>query len=377
LLKLENGVEQLRDDFPKERVCKILFQGLCVAQRDCRSLEGRLTAEETQYLLNAVVRHEFYGIADLDAYSRCEALGRIGTAALDKLLELFRGSDRQHAATVLCDMPGAASRLVSACSKSEIEAMVGIYLERTSNWMTEPLLDILGELKTPKGVAWLEKGRYHSDPNVAGRLRARAQEIIRSLTEPKAQAKQATAVHGDAVPTPRNAEAQEAVTTPLLWDAATAPSDHQLFESLRPCLPAVWDRVLRRQCDPVVVFVNLENMKWRGLLHLLCDKPDRIYLSPELLSGQSFEAESSSGVVLYRPPVVGGKNVRVGVYAAEREQVVYALCGIQGVPMPLIKQVQAVPSSGMYTVAFFGMSLLGVRHVSRDASVSENAPLEF
>jgi hypothetical protein len=57
--------------------------------------------------------------------------------------------------------------------------------------------------------------------------------------------------------------------------------------------------------------------------------------------------------------------------------VVYALCGIQGVPMPLIKQVQAVPSSGMYTVAFFGMSLLGVRHVSRDASVSENAPLEF
>jgi hypothetical protein len=156
-----------------------------------------------------------------------------------------------------------------------------------------------------------------------------------------------------------------------------APADSLLFDSLRPCLAKVFERILQPRRDPVVVFVNLENMKWRGLLHLMCDKPAQLYMSLEQLTGQAVQSESAGGVLLYRAPFMSGKKISIGVYATEREQLVYALCGIRGVPMPLIKQVQAIPASDRYTVAYFGAGQLGVRHVSRDATVVESAPFVF
>lgn len=173
------------------------------------------------------------------------------------------------------------------------------------------------------------------------------------------------------------AKSHAATGRTIRWDSVGAPSDGvAFFEALRPCLPEVFAEVMRVGRDPIVVFANLEQMRWRGLLRLMLDKPSAIYFSPEQLTGQPIRTESTGGVALYQAPVLDGNTLRVGVYAAEREQAIYALCGIQGIPMPLIKMVKAQPDAEMFTVAYFGFSQFGVRLVSRDAAVCET-PFPF
>jgi hypothetical protein len=163
----------------------------------------------------------------------------------------------------------------------------------------------------------------------------------------------------------------------LPWDSSTAPLDgSDFFESMRPCLPAVFAELPKGARDPVVVIADLQQMRWRGLLRLMLDKPSVVYFSPEQITGQPVRTETTGGVTLYRAPTINGVAARTGIYAAEREQLVYALCGIQQIPMPLIKMVQAKPPASMFTVAYFGFTGFNVRHVSLDATVCEQ-PLPF
>jgi hypothetical protein len=164
----------------------------------------------------------------------------------------------------------------------------------------------------------------------------------------------------------------------LPWDPHATPLDgSDFFESMRPCLPGVFAQLPKGARDPVVVIADLQQIRWRGLLRLLLDKPSAVYFSPEQFTGQPVRNETSEGVTLYRAPTINDVTARTGVYAAEREQLVYALCGIQQIPMPLIKMVQAKPQRGMFTVAYFGFTGFNVRHVSTDATVCEQAPLVF
>jgi hypothetical protein len=182
--------------------------------------------------------------------------------------------------------------------------------------------------------------------------------------------------HGNATACDTNRSASGSQGLP--WDATAAPPDGtEFFESLRASLPSVFAEIPKHAPDPVVVIANLDQMRWRGLLCLLLEKPSAVYFSPERLTGQAVRTENCGGVTLYRAPLINGASARSGMYAAERERLVYALCGIQQIPMPLIKMVQAKPPAGMFTVAYFGFTQFNVRHVSGDASVCKQVPFVF
>jgi hypothetical protein len=74
----------------------------------------------------------------------------------------------------------------------------------------------------------------------------------------------------------------------------------------------------------------------------------------------------------YNAPTIGNKQLRIGIYAVEREWLVSALTAIRDLPTLFIKQVQkAQTPNGMFTIVYFLKTHLGVRHMSPDASVCE------
>jgi len=166
----------------------------------------------------------------------------------------------------------------------------------------------------------------------------------------------------------------------LPWDwSATAPADDSEFlQSLRGCLPIVFQAIGKRGRDPVVMLVDVEDIRWRGLLGLLHTRHGQPYFSPETAIGQKPQIQQESVGPFYRAPNIDGKELKVGLYVVEREWLVSELCWIRGLPIPFIKQVQKAQSpAGMFTVVYFLKTRLGVRHVSPDASVCEAPELSL
>jgi len=160
----------------------------------------------------------------------------------------------------------------------------------------------------------------------------------------------------------------------LLWDySAKAPEDAETFlQSLRGCLPGIFRAVGNRGRDPVVMLVDVEDIRWQGLLGLLHTRHGPLYFSPETATGAQGSIDHTPDGPFYRPTTIDGKQLRVGVYALEREWLVSELCWIRGLPLPFLKQVQrATTPKGMFTIVYFLKTHLGVRHVSADLSVCE------
>jgi hypothetical protein len=109
---------------------------------------------------------------------------------------------------------------------------------------------------------------------------------------------------------------------------------------------------------------------------LLFGNTGLVYFFPEQLTGDRPEIKQQESSPFYQPPRIGGHELKVGVYAVERESLASALCWIRGLPIPFIKQVQNKSPSGMFTVVFFLKRQLGTRYCSPDAQVWQAPPHE-
>ncbi len=180
-------------------------------------------------------------------------------------------------------------------------------------------------------------------------------------------------------PRPHAASSHQQTATAPPWEWSTpAPKDNgsQLLQLLRPTMPPIFAAVSQAGRDPVFILADVvSEARWRALIYLLF-KYGKVYYSPEAICGLTPQHESISGETLYKAPTIRGSQLKVGIYAVERESLVSELCAIQGVPLPLIKQVQLKSPKGMLTVAYFCGSSLGVRYVSLDASKDESPPME-
>ena len=180
-------------------------------------------------------------------------------------------------------------------------------------------------------------------------------------------------------PQPETSSHHQQATSDPPWEwSKPAPKDNgsELLQLLRPSLPPIFAAVAQPGRDPVFILADVvSEPKWRGLVYLLF-KYEKLYYSPEALCGLSPQYESISGEAVYKAPTIRGTKLKVGVYAVEREALVTELCGIQGVPPPLIKQVQRESPKDMFTVAYFCGRGLGVRYVSRDGSKDESPPMD-
>jgi hypothetical protein len=163
---------------------------------------------------------------------------------------------------------------------------------------------------------------------------------------------------------------------PWDWSSKAPEDDSQFLESLRPSLPTIFKALGKRGRDPVVMLVDVEDIRWRGLLGLLHMRHGQPYFSPETVTGQKPKIEQHSAGPFYIVPKIEGKEIRVGLYAVERDWLVSELCWIRGLPIPFIKQVEkAHTPTGMFTVVYFLKKHLGVRHISSDASICESPEL--
>ncbi|MCD4819397.1 MAG: hypothetical protein K8S23_11965 [Candidatus Cloacimonetes bacterium] len=144
----------------------------------------------------------------------------------------------------------------------------------------------------------------------------------------------------------------------------------ELFKKLSYCLPQVFNMVNQPKRDPVIILVEVEEKKWRGLLYLLFRNKD-VYYSAEMLTNQDPQFETTSEGVLYKSPIIIGSQLKVGIYATERESLVDALCNTVDVPLQLIKYVKADCPKGMFTVVNFSGLNPGVREVTCSAKVNE------
>lgn len=161
---------------------------------------------------------------------------------------------------------------------------------------------------------------------------------------------------------------------PWDWSAKTPEDPESLLELLHDCLPGIFSEVSKQgsKSDLVVMLVDVEDIRWRGLLGLLCTHHCQPYYSPETVSRQEAQIERSPEGPFYRAPMIEGKRLRIGVYAVDRCALVDELCWIRGLPIPFIKQVRkAQTPKGMFTIVYFLKEHLGVRHMSSDASVCE------
>lgn len=164
---------------------------------------------------------------------------------------------------------------------------------------------------------------------------------------------------------------------PWQWSISTSESDcMKLFQNLRNSLPAIFDLVDQPERDPVFVLVDVgrdQHRMWKALISLLYK--EKVYYSPETLTGQSPQLEVISGDRVYKAPSIGGKELKVGIYVVERNNLFTALTNIAKVPPPLLTQVLTACPPDMFTVAFFCDLSLGIKHVSRDAKIDKNVPL--
>gem|GEM_PF-3750607 len=170
---------------------------------------------------------------------------------------------------------------------------------------------------------------------------------------------------------------EQTVELPWKWYTSPPVDDGQkLFQNLCRSLPGIFAAVGHSGLDLVFILADVRDLRWRGLLYLLF-KYEAVYYSPESLFGQSPLYETLSGEPYYKAPVIAGKQLKVGIYAVERESLVSNLCCIRDIPTPLIKQVQADCPVGMFTVAYFCGRSLGVRHVSPDAKSDKSVPFSM
>jgi hypothetical protein len=160
----------------------------------------------------------------------------------------------------------------------------------------------------------------------------------------------------------------------LSWDySVKVPEDAEEFlQKFRFYLPDVFRAVSNQGHDLVVMLIDVEELRWRGLLALLYSHHGQPYYSPETVIGQKPQIEQTAYGPFYVAPTIEGKQLRIGVYAFEREWLAAELCAIRGIPIPFITWVEkAKTPKGMFTVAYFLKNHLGVRQLSPDASVYE------
>lgn len=174
-----------------------------------------------------------------------------------------------------------------------------------------------------------------------------------------------------------NKSSQKSAELPWKWyDITHENNGNKLLESLRSDLPPIFAAVERSGRDPVFILVDVNYLSWRGLLYLLF-KNQEVYYSPEKLCDLLPKQEIVSGETLYKAPVINGKKLKAGIYAVEREALSFELYHISNVPIPLIKQLEATPPKGMFTIAYFCGNNLGVRYISRDARTDKSAPFDL
>ena len=171
-------------------------------------------------------------------------------------------------------------------------------------------------------------------------------------------------------------KAQEAPNKsgPLPWNyAANIDEDAEKFLlSFRYYLPEVFQSVNNLGHDLVVIIVDVKQIRWQGLLALLYSHHGQPYYSPETVTGQKTQMDQTAYGPFYHAPTIEGKQLRIGVYAVEREWLIAELCAIRDIPIPFINWVKkAQTPKGMFTVAYFLKNHLGVRQLSADASIYE------
>ncbi|HEY3418876.1 MAG TPA: hypothetical protein VGM23_18535, partial [Armatimonadota bacterium] len=115
-----------------------------------------------------------------NAFSLCTALRRVGIAAIDPLLSIYRTTHAAQAATALCEIPGSADTLMSRLTAEQLEELIAQRYEYTggSSW-DENFMRLLGELKTPRCIAWLKQASVlqFADPAVTAQRKALVESI--------------------------------------------------------------------------------------------------------------------------------------------------------------------------------------------------------
>ena len=160
------------------------------------------------------------------------------------------------------------------------------------------------------------------------------------------------------------------------WNCFADPpeSGEAFVELVRQCLPSLFRFVARPERDPVVMLVDLQDMRWRGLLGTLFGGPGHMYFFPEQLTVNTPDIKQEKPGPFYQPPTIDDRELKIGVYAADRESLILALCQIRGIPLAFIKQVQDKSPSGMFTVVFFLRRQLGTRYFSPDMETCQLPP---
>jgi hypothetical protein len=122
------------------------------------------------------------------------------------------------------------------------------------------------------------------------------------------------------------------------------------------------------------MLVDLQDMRWRGLLGTLFGRPGHMCFFPEQLTVNTPDIKQEEPGPFYQPPTIDDRELKTGVYAADRESLILALCQIRGIPLAFIKQVQDKSPSGMFTVVFFLKRQLGTRYFSPDMETCQLPP---
>lgn len=148
------------------------------------------------------------------------------------------------------------------------------------------------------------------------------------------------------------------------WDYSSAPptstslflSKHQ--DVIRHLFKSYGSRVN----DPIVLLVAYEQSRWRGLMHLLYQKKEKVPLSPETFTRGDVQAENiGNDCWVYAPPTIQGQKLQTGIYVAERGWVVSEMCRIDGVDMLFLQMVRDERTPGTIPVVVLTASGMGVQ----------------
>lgn len=161
--------------------------------------------------------------------------------------------------------------------------------------------------------------------------------------------------------------------TNLPWDCfSTPPQDNQqFFDSVKDCLPTIYNQVSNRGSEPILMLVAFEQEKWRALLAVLYENLNEIYFSPETLTYHEPRIGYTRYDKVYLAPVINGRQMKTGIYVLELETLVYGLCLLKGVPSIFIDYLNGEVKdeiknrTGMLPVAVFGPKNMVVMSVSR------------
>jgi HEAT repeat protein len=177
ILRIKGGWERMRKEMNEDRSLDFIFSAITSPSEadNVTDFETQMTDGEKTQIINRIQEAE-----KGNAHVLCNSLRRVGVAAMDPLLTLYRTCHPKEAAAALCGISGAIEYLMQRVSTEEIEKLIAQRYEYTGNTWSESLVRGMGKLKTPRCIEWLKKQAtaQYFDPEITAQRKAMIEDLL-------------------------------------------------------------------------------------------------------------------------------------------------------------------------------------------------------